>query len=82
MTAIEIINKFWDSQYQARTRYYGADEVKAFERARKMTTACIRFSDYPQLAEVAPTAGEFEVNGFNIIRRKVDEVDNVYASKI
>lgn len=82
MNAIEVVKQMWNSQYQARTRYYGQDEVKAFERAKKMTTACMRFSDYPCLAELAPTAGEFEVDGFKIIRRKVDEVDNIYASLI
>lgn len=78
MSAIEIIRQAWNRQYQARTKFYGQDEVQAFERAKKMTTACLRFS--PELSELAPYPGEFEVEEFFIIRRKVDEVDNIYAS--
>jgi len=77
MSPIEIIRQAWESQYKARTRYYSSDETKAFERARKMTMACLRYSN--KLSEIAPYPGEFEIDDFIITRRKVDEIDNIYA---
>lgn len=80
MTAIEIIRTAHARQITARTKWIEPDDKGRLEAARRMATASLRMSEYPQLAELAPTAGEFEVAEFKIWRRRVDEIDNVYAA--
>ena len=79
MDPIETMENLVNGQEKALARIYGT-----IEHARKKgpIVGCSNMAQNPELAQVAPHHGDFEVNGFRIQRRQVDQVDNFYVWRI
>jgi len=78
--ARQTMEQLVSGQEKALAWIYGSVENV---RARgKAIVGCTNYSQNPELAAVAPTTGTFEVEGFSILRRKVDQVDNFYVTRL
>ena len=78
--ALATMEQLVSGQEKALAWIYGSVENV---RARgKQVTGCTNYSQNPELTAVAPTTGTFEVAGFSILRRKVDQVDNFYVTRL
>ena len=61
------------AQLRLDTELWGAEKAKARFRP---VTGTSNFAQNPELAIIAPHRGDFEIAGFKIQRRQIDQLDN------
>lgn len=79
-TAIEIVAQAWQRQYDAKVRIMSEPTAEKLAVVRRITCACLRASE--ELDAITPMPGTFTYDGWTITRRRVDDVDNIYAQRI
>ena len=79
MDPIATMEALVNGQERTLARIYGTIEIA---REKGGIVGCSNMAQNPELAQVAPHHGDFEVDGFRIQRRQVDQVDNFYVWRI